>query len=143
MVTRQPLRVTQPTALDQVARLPASGSVVLEFPSLPSDEAKTWQREINALLHTCGCGEATAALLIALGALSIVACASWNTVTASPLLASVIGLGCSALSIAVGKVFGQRRGRRRLTDSIGRLQAVLTRRALDQDSIRQAAQSNS
>lgn len=129
MVTRQHLRITQPDGLDQVLRLPTSSSVVLELPSLESDETKCWQRELNTSLQTCGCGEATAALLIGMGALLVVASSFWNTVKGALFPSIAIGLGWLVLSIAIGKAFGKLRGRRRLVTSVRRLRALLMHRA--------------
>jgi hypothetical protein len=132
MFTRQDFQITQPAGLDQILRLPTSKSVVLELPSLRSDETEGWQREINALLRkTCGCGEATAALLMVMAALLVGVYVFWNTVKGSPFLSIAIGLGCFISSIAIGKAFGKWRGRRRLATSIRRLHAILMQRALD------------
>lgn len=131
MLTRREFRVTQADELDQILRLPTSRTVVLELPSLKSDETSRWEREINALLHTCGCGEATAALLIVISAFLAVAYAFWNTVKGAPFLSIAIGLGCSVLSIAIGKAFGKCRGWRRLAISVRRLHAMLMHRALN------------
>ena len=131
MVTRQHFRITQPNGLEQVLQLPMSSSVILELPSLESDETKRWQFELNILLQTCGCGEATAALLITMGAFLGVAYVFWNTVKGALFLSLVIGLGCSALSIAIGKAFGKLRGRRRLATAVRQLHVVLMRRTFD------------
>jgi hypothetical protein len=132
MAGREHLRITQPDGLDEVLRLPTSSSVVLELPSLESDETSCWQCELNTLLQSCGCGEATAALLINVGALLVVAYTYWNTVKGAPFPSIAIGLGCSVLSIAIGKAVGKLRGRRRLTTSVRRLHTVLMHRASGQ-----------
>ena|SRR5947208_12056438 len=148
MVTRQKLRITQPDGLDQILRLPTSSSVVLELSSLQSDESECWERDINDLLRkTCGCGEATAALLIVMAALLVGGYVFWNTLKGAPLLSIAIGLGCSVLSIAIGKAFGKWRGRRRLATSVRPLHGVLINRVFDHGvtspSMPQALQENS
>ena len=132
MLTRQHIRITQPDGLDQILRLPTSSSVVLELSSLQSDESGCWERDINDLLRkTCGCGEATAALLIVMAALLVGAYVFWNAVKGVPFVSIAIGLGCFLSSIATGKAFGKWRGRRRLTTSVRRLHALLMHRAFD------------
>ncbi len=130
MLASQHLQITRPHGLDQVVRLPRLRSVALELPALEPDETEHWQREINTLLQTCGCGEAAGALLINLGALLVLAYLSWSTVKGAPFRSIAIGLGCSALSVAIGKALGKYRGRRRLLASVRRLHAVLMRRAV-------------
>ena len=131
MANGQLLRITQPDGLDQVIRLPFLSSVVLELPSLESDETTRWQSELNTLLHTCGCSEAAAALLITMGVMSVGAWFDWDTVKSAPFLSVALGLAGCVLSIAAGKAFGRLRGRRRLANSVRLLRAVLMQRTFD------------
>ena len=100
---------------------------MLELPSLAPNETEFWQHQFNTLLRTCGCSEATAALLVNLGVLATFGYGFWNVVKSMPFLAIAIGLVCSILSIAAGKAFGKWRGRRRLANSVRDLQAMLLR----------------
>jgi hypothetical protein len=128
MDTKKRVRITQSDELDQVVRDPTPCCVVLELPSLASDETAIWQQELNKRLNTCGCGEAAAALLISLGTILIVAFTSWNSLKDAPFFSITIAISCLVSSVAIGKIFGKLRGRRRLVASVGRLQRVLKSR---------------
>lgn len=130
MFTRQEFQITRQDELDLILRLPSSTRVVIELPSLQSDETESWQCEINALLRkTCGCGEATAVLLSVMAALVVVGHVFWNSVKIAAFLSFAIGVGCFVLAVVIGKVFGQWRGRRRLAASVCNLQTILMHRA--------------
>ena len=63
-------------------------------------------------LQTCGCNEATVALLLNCGVLSLVAWSHWDAITRAPVLSSGIAIACSGLAIAAGKAVGKLRGNR-------------------------------
>ncbi len=123
------VRVTQAHELGQILTLPPSSTVVLDVAAMTSMESTGWEGEINRSLRTCGCDEATLALLLNFGVLSFVGWSQWEAISGAPVLATVIGIGCSCLAVAVGKTVGRLRGRRRLVASVDRLRAVLVRRA--------------
>jgi len=124
-------------------REPTPGYVLLELPSLGSDEIAIWQHELNKRLHTCGCSEAAAALLISLGTILIVAFTSWNLLKGAPFASAAIALSCLVSSVAIGKVFGKLRGRRRLVASVARLQRVLKSRLNHHDATYRVATARS
>jgi hypothetical protein len=123
------LCVTHAHQLGDLLASPPPCTVVLELDSLPAREAMEWERNINRRLRTCGCDEATAAIIINIGLLSAVAWWRWDLISAAPLLSTVVGIGCCCLAVAGGKQFGRSRGRRRLAATVDGLRAVLSRPA--------------
>jgi hypothetical protein len=130
LITGKPLLVTQPDGLDQVLRLPMQSSVLIELPTLGAEESTRWQREINKILHTCGCSEATAALLITMGLISIYIWFNWGVVKSAPFFSFALGIAVCATSIAAGKAFGKFRARRHLVESVRLLQSILMQSAI-------------
>jgi hypothetical protein len=134
MAAIQHLRVASSNDLDQILRVPKLKTVTLELPSIEASRASLLQLEINKLLRTCGCDEAAAAflagLVVALGAVYWF----WPIINSDPILAILIGLGYSALSIAAGKSIGKLRGRRRLATLLRAVQVDLMKSARHEDA---------
>jgi hypothetical protein len=112
----------------QVLKMPASRAVVLDVTTMPPEEARGWERELNRSLHTCGCDEGTAALLLTGMVLSLVAWLHWDVVSVAPVFSAAIGIAGCVAAIGAGKAFGRLRGRRRLKRTVLQLHAELARR---------------
>lgn len=98
----------------QRARPARFAGVRVQMPALSSDENLAWERQLQRLHGACGCGEATAA-----GLLATAVYVAWVLAYGQISLASALGVPVAFFLVgAIGKLVGLKRARLRLRRAV-------------------------
>jgi hypothetical protein len=120
------------TNLNELTDLPFEAipiRIILQIPELSHEEHAKWQREINAYMNACGCGEGAAFLVTALLLLLLTAFSLWSVARVYPVRFGVLSMMLVCGSVGVGKWFGKMRAAGKWRRSIAALHALLAVRS--------------
>jgi hypothetical protein len=122
---QNPLIVAHPDHLQNVSQARDPTRVVLKLSMLIPRDAARWESKLNSAIGACGCEEATAFLLITVGAISAAAYFHCPFVPRGMIHLIPLTLCLAIASILVGKSYGKLRARRRLKRTIDQLRIAL------------------
>ncbi|HEY8094883.1 MAG TPA: hypothetical protein VIE65_02160 [Methylobacter sp.] len=123
--------VNHPDSLLQIVKAAVVKKVVLQLPSLAPNEISYWENRLTAEKNACGCGEATAFLLLMLVAQASLFFSGSSLLPESTLVASLYCVTLALMSIGIGKAFGRYRASSRLKRSVHELILALNNRPLN------------